>query len=117
MRGFTSELISLFATILSTAFGIFLYKPNSKSFIFSTTVFGIMHVLGNYIAITNKRFGVFQFIGGIVLGIFKFFLLLIFVVSISLVTNIYSKELLETDIVKLVIPYAQEMKILLSKFA
>ena len=120
-RGFTSEAISLIATIISSFLGIslYIYKPNTKNLCLSIAIYLIIQSIGSYIAINNKRYGLFQFLGGMVLGFVKFVLLLIFVLYIiNQNPNLYPfpQAFLESDIVKFILPYVNAISDLVSKF-
>ena len=116
-RGFTSELISLIFTSVAAATALAVYKPGIKYALISMAIFCVIQATGLYVAFSNKRSGSIQMLGGIALGIFKFFLLLTVATAIVLATNLGACEFMEHNMVQVVLPYAKSISCLFEKLA
>ena len=114
-RGFTSELISLIFTSVGASTALFLYKPGIKFSLIAIAIFAVIQAVGLYLAFSNKRSGTFQMLGGIALGIFKFFLLLMVGTSIVIATNLAAAEFMENSMVQVVLPFAKSISWLFAK--
>lgn len=117
MRGFTSELISLVFTTIAAVTALVVYKPGMKYALASIAIFCVIQAIGLYVAFSNKRSGNIQMLGGIALGIFKFFLLLMVATSIVVATNLAAPEFMEQTMIQVVLPYASSISWVFEKLA
>lgn len=107
MKGATSELISLVFMLIGLCSGYFLYKPSMRYMMISGAVFLGIYNLGLFISYTNRRSGMFEMLFGIVIALFKFFLLLTIVTAIAMKMDVAPSQFLENDMVQLILNYAK----------
>lgn len=117
IRGLNSELISLVGTTIAATTAIMVYQPKMKYMFISAAIFCVIQALGLFLAFNRRQKGVGQFFGGMILGVFKFLLLLTVATSIALAMNLEMQEFLDNQMVQIVLPYAKKMQFIFAKFA
>lgn len=116
-RGLTSSAISLAFTVLAALFSLLLYKPSFIMMFVSVVAFCAIQAFGLYIASKYKRTGIFQYTGGLFIGILEFAVILTLITSLALAFNLASKEFLENEMVQTILPYASKIQSLFINLA
>ena len=108
-KGAKSEAISLFFIIIAFGSSLFFYKPKLTNIIFSLLIFFIIYIIGLFYSYKYEKHGMFQTVGGVIIGILKYILLLTITTSIALLMNSTTSAFEEIEIIKLILPFSKNL--------